>query len=107
LLSVTGFENVTETAVFDATFRAPAAGVEDLTKNPLSDALAVPLDPERPEPEEEDAELCGCDGGDDPVLKTTTAAMMRVTAPATIKSGRDGSDRLPRDSCAPLIAASA
>ena len=46
LPSVTGFENVTEIAVFDATSSAPEAGVEDLTKKPRSDALVAPLEPE-------------------------------------------------------------
>jgi hypothetical protein len=43
---VTGSENVTEIDVFDATFWAPAAGVDDLTKKPVRDACDVPLETE-------------------------------------------------------------
>ena len=46
LLSVTGSENVTEMAVFEATFCAPAAGVNDLTKNPVSEAPVEPPEDE-------------------------------------------------------------
>ena len=42
LLSVTGSENVTVMAVFDATFCAPAAGVDDLTKKPGSEVRDEP-----------------------------------------------------------------
>jgi hypothetical protein len=46
LLSVTGWENVTEMAVFGATFWAPAAGVDDLTKKPVSEAWDEPPEDE-------------------------------------------------------------
>lgn len=46
LPSVTGWENVTVMAVFDATFCASAAGVNDLTKKPDSEARVAPPEPE-------------------------------------------------------------
>ncbi len=46
LLSVTGWENVTVMAAFEATFCAPGTGENDLTKKPDSEAWVDPPEAE-------------------------------------------------------------
>jgi hypothetical protein len=106
----TGSENVTEIDVFDATFCAPAAGEDDLTKKPVRDACDVPLDPAWTDVEVFEVEARGCVGGDEPPLNMTIPATMDTTMPTASKSGRRGREsggRLPRDLCTPLTNASA